>query len=325
MNHEPIRRCIRTGMRFRNMNANKWGIMVIVALVIIVSGSSEGTFAQQTGQVERSRLQERVRRAEAEVDKLGRDLRTTKTELSGKVEIANSKVETLQKQLVDQGQKVEDLGRQLGTQIASAESKSSERFQAVDGTISRNTVVAILAVAVALVLSALLYLILRRRLNADKIGLIDTIQRNRQELEEEGLKMDNKLVDLLATQMALQKQPVEESALSSGEIDHSLALKVADEIVRIEKNLVIMDPDIRGFKQLNAAVRRIRDSFAAKGYELVEMLNQRYDPGMKVIANFRPDETLGANEQIITRIIKPQVNFNGVMIQAAQIEVSQGD
>ena len=44
---------------------------------------------------------------------------------------------------------------------------------------------------------------------------------------------------------------------------------------------------------------------------------------MKVIANFIPDETLPEGSQIITGIIKPQINYNGQMIQAAQITVSQ--
>jgi hypothetical protein len=55
------------------------------------------------------------------------------------------------------------------------------------------------------------------------------------------------------------------------------------------------------------------------------MLNKPYDQGMKVSANFRPDESLKAGEQIITRIIKPQVNYNDIMIQAAQVEVSVGE
>jgi hypothetical protein len=54
------------------------------------------------------------------------------------------------------------------------------------------------------------------------------------------------------------------------------------------------------------------------------MLNKPYNDGMKVQANFRPDDSLKDGEQVITRIIKPQVNYGGVMIQSAQIEVSQG-
>ena len=37
-----------------------------------------------------------------------------------------------------------------------------------------------------------------------------------------------------------------------------------------------------------------------------------------------PDENLEVGVELITKVIKPQVNFNNKMIQAAQIEVSVG-
>ena len=85
-----------------------------------------------------------------------------------------------------------------------------------------------------------------------------------------------------------------------------------------------MDEKTKGLKQLAASVKRIQDNFASNGYELVEMLGKQYSDGMKVTANFILDEDLGENQQIVTRIIKPQVNYKGVMIQSAEIEVSQG-
>jgi hypothetical protein len=108
-----------------------------------------------------------------------------------------------------------------------------------------------------------------------------------------------------------------------GEQDHSLVLKVADEIIRIEINLAKMDPAVKGYKQLSKAVERIRTNFAANGYEIVDMLGQPYHEGMKVVANFVTDESLAEGAQIITGITKPQINYNGVMIQSAQITVSQ--
>jgi len=46
---------------------------------------------------------------------------------------------------------------------------------------------------------------------------------------------------------------------------------------------------------------------------------------MNAMANFIQSEDLPTGKQVITRIIKPQVNFQGKMIQAAQIEVSVGE
>ena len=80
-----------------------------------------------------------------------------------------------------------------------------------------------------------------------------------------------------------------------------------------------------GLKQLNKALQRIQDTFKLNGYEMIEMLNQPYNEGMKVVANFVPDDKLENGQQLITGIIKPQINFNGIMIQSAQIKVSVGE
>ena len=106
--------------------------------------------------------------------------------------------------------------------------------------------------------------------------------------------------------------------------DHSLALKVADEIIRIQKNINGMDPETKGIKQMEFALERIRDNFRDKGYEIVDMLNKPYEEGMLVTAKFIKDENLQPGDKIITRIIKPQVKYNEIIIQDAEVEVSTG-
>jgi hypothetical protein len=175
-------------------------------------------------------------------------------------------------------------------------------------------------------LGGLIYWLLGKRISTSKIDVETQIKNTKKSLEEESIKLDSKLIEVLDTRLKLkqgEKQIV--SANSNTEIDHSLALKVADEIVRIHKNLQQMDANTKGLKQLSASVNRIQDNFASNGYELVEMLGKEYNEGMKVIANFIPSEDLEMGKQIITRIIKPQVNFKEQMIQSAQIEVSVGE
>ncbi len=103
--------------------------------------------------------------------------------------------------------------------------------------------------------------------------------------------------------------------------NHDLVIKVADEITRIEKNISRMD-DVKGLKQLKASVSRIKDNLYANGYEIVDLLGKEYNEGMKTIANFIIDENMKSEKSIITRIIKPQINYKGIMIQSSQIEVS---
>lgn len=146
----------------------------------------------------------------------------------------------------------------------------------------------------------------------------DALQTAHLKMQEEAVKLDSRMIELFEKQMAFS------SITATGtQIDHSLALKVADEIVRIEMNLSRMDTSIKGYKQLTKAVQRIKDNFNANGYEIVDMLGKPYNAGMKVVANFVADDSLASGLQIITSIIKPQINYNGQMIQAAQITVSQ--
>ena len=148
----------------------------------------------------------------------------------------------------------------------------------------------------------------------------DALQVAQAKMQEESIKLDNKLIEIAEQQM---KASVPTSGQGSTAIDHSLALKVADEIVRIELNLSRMDSSVKGYKQLAKAVQRIKDNFQANGYEIVDMLGKPYNEGMRINANFVLDESLPMGTQKITSITKPQVNYNGEMIQKAQVIVSQ--
>lgn len=146
------------------------------------------------------------------------------------------------------------------------------------------------------------------------------LKKAQEKMQEETIQLDNKLIEVLSN------QPVSApSTTDNGEVDHSLTLKVADEIVKIEMNLSRMDESIKGYKQLSRGVQRIKDNFKANDYEIIDMLGKPYQPGMKAAVTFVTDENLEPGQQIISRIIKPQVNYKQVMIQAAQIEVSQAE
>ncbi len=178
-----------------------------------------------------------------------------------------------------------------------------------------------------IVLSCIVILIiyLRRRKKSD-IGTIDEVVKAQavlraaqERMQEDSIKLDNQMLSLI------QKQISTVTNTSSTITDHSLVLKVADEIVRIELNLSRMDSSIKGYKQLSKALERIRDNFSANGYEIADMLGKTYVQGMRAAVTFVTDETLEPGKQVISKIIKPQVNYNDEMIQAAQIEVSQSE
>lgn len=146
----------------------------------------------------------------------------------------------------------------------------------------------------------------------------DALQKDHVKIQEESVNLYNKMIEICEQQ--IQSVPTK---TKNTQTDHSLALKVADEIIRIEMNLSRMDSSIKGYKQLTKAVQRIKDNFNANGYEIVDMLGKPYNAGIKTAVTFVTDENLEQGQQIITKIIKPQINYQQRMIQAAQIEVSQ--
>lgn len=181
---------------------------------------------------------------------------------------------------------------------------------------------AIVGIIVFIVIGIAYWVIMRIRRSVSTIDEVrkvqDALQAAQTKMQEESVKLDNKLLEFAEKQLETAPQ-----VTNKAEQDHSLALKVADEIVRIELNMSRMDASVKGYKQLSKAVQRIKDNFSANGYEIVDMLGKPYSDGMKVTANFVSDEGLEQGKQIITGITKPQINYNGKMIQAAQITVSQ--
>ena len=114
-----------------------------------------------------------------------------------------------------------------------------------------------------------------------------------------------------------------QNPITPSEVDHSLPLKIVNEMNKMETNLSRMDASIRGHKQLSGAVKRMKDNLLANGYEVTEMLGKRYDEGMTITADFVTDESLGPDDSIISYVMKPQVLFKGRIIQKGHIRVSE--
>ena len=93
----------------------------------------------------------------------------------------------------------------------------------------------------------------------------------------------------------------------------------------MERNISLMEHNTKGLKQLTRSIGKLKDNLAANGYEIPELLGKPYNDGLKaIITNTVQDDKLAQGEEMITKIIKPQVNYRDRMIQTAQIEVSVG-
>ena len=201
------------------------------------------------------------------------------------------------------------------TNITESTSKNSSDILSVSESVFEKQKFGIAIIILALFLILIVYVVLTNKWNSDT----KKINAKQNDIFEKQIQDSLQLAEWLSFESkTILEQP------KSGEIDHSFAKRVADEIVRMQTNLSRMDESIKGFRQLNASVRKLEQSLNSNQYELEELLNRPYDNGMNLQATFIEDENLKEGESIITRIIKPQINYKGKLIQAAQIEVSQG-
>ena len=182
--------------------------------------------------------------------------------------------------------------------------------------------VIVVIVVLAIIVGIAYWLTKRIKSGTSTIGDVrraqEALQAAQTKMQEESIKLDNQLLAIV------QKQLDASSASKiTGEPDHSLVVKLADEIARIETNLSKMDKSVRGYKQLVQAKDRMINNVRANGYEIISLLGQEYNDGMQFQTRFVPDESLPEGKRIITGMIKMQVNYNGKMIQPAEIVVSQ--
>ena len=289
-------------------------------------------------QTQVNQQQNDIQKLYSELNKEYRTYRIVKKDLNQTIIANQVKIVDSLNTLIDKSkQELSTINKQLNTKIQQTDENANSKISELDSSLDKNRLYWIIATLATLLLGGLVYWLLGKRMLSDKNEVKNQIQSSKTDvetqikntktaLEEESVKLDNKLLEVLETQLKLkQEESKSQPSISNEKADHSLALKVADEIVRMQKNLIQMDEKTKGLKQLNSSVQRIQDNFAANGYELVEMLGKEYNEGMKVTANFTPSEDLETGKQIISRIIKPQVNFKGEMIQPAQIEVSIGE
>lgn len=143
---------------------------------------------------------------------------------------------------------------------------------------------------------------------------------SKKSLEEVCVKLDSKLVEVLTAKLNQQQ----DLPKLNDQVDHSMALKVAHEIMRIQKNISKMDEDTVGLKSLLHGIEHVREILATKGYQIFSFMNKEYDDGMDIeVVSFKISKKIPTGSRIISEVVLPQLDYNGTSIQKAQVIVSQ--
>jgi hypothetical protein len=272
--------------------------------------------------------------AESDLSVLNNKIEQLKTETqsqSATIKQLQTELEQLKLQSKTMESKSDSVDNELAARISSNAAVSDANHQeatnkitTVENASKSNyhslTLWGTLSALILLIIAILIYVVLHKGISKGS-DAITSIRKAQDNLQEESVKLDTKLVELLDKQIQVQKDVT--SSTSKEIVDHSLALKVADEITRIEKNLLRMDPEVKGYKALIKAIERIKNNFSANGYEIVTYMGQPYNEGMRINADFIIDEELPHGTRTITAVSKPQIHYKGQLIQKATVTVSQ--
>lgn len=291
---------------------SKLSFLIIAFILQNISFAQVTTEADSKSDLERrvQIVEKRQRSLEVQVKNLQKTQKSTSSDLQS-VSVATDSLKTA--------------GVSLASKITADSLSMSGRVDAVNGDVrkaqgvvkSRSLWGAIIAVLLFVVVAISSWLIVRRvRRGSSYVDDVrrsqDVISESMKKLQEQSVSLDCKLLEVANKQLDMAKAP-----------DHSLVLELVNEVARIEGNLSKMDSSVRGYKQLVQAKDRMLCDVQAHGYEVISLIGQDYNDGMPFQTRFVPDDTLPEGKRIITGMSKMQVNYEGKMIQAAQIVVSQ--
>ena len=237
----------------------------------------------------------------------------------------DKKVSDIQKRIVENDAQIQKRVTDVSQTASEAQNRITglgEQFGQRTFQLSLGTVLAGL-IAIA---GLLLAFFVRKRYVNGSAALEIRIAQMREQLNDEAVKLDSKLLELLQNQLLLLHEEREKTSTAPTKtaIDHTLPLKVGEEIFRMRVRLNALPEDTKGLKPLQKSLERLEEEFNQKGYEMVNMLGLKYDEGMSVKAKFIASDELEVGQANITKVIKPQINFKGISIQDAEIEVSTG-
>lgn len=308
---------------FFNMLRKRFLIYLLITPVWMLAQIPDDQYHVQQNQV--TTLEYRVQNVEKQNSTFGNQLQDLKTQL---VSLA-SENESFNAALQQKQQAIDSLSMIVARNSENIQSTADSlgiKLQTTDEVVSQTTdslkaktIWGIVAFIFAILASVVVWLLHKKgqKTSDDKIAL----------LKKQADELNEKIVGQFSDEMS-ELQKISDVLRNAGgnastEPDHSLVKTLADRITFMEMTLYRMDSSVKGHKQLSKSIAQMKDNLLANGYEIVDMLGKEYNEGMKVTANFIEDENVEVGKQIITGIVKPQINYRGVMIQSAQITVSQ--
>ena len=297
-------------------------ILLITYLTFYSLCSSAQSVTLENLEKEIKPLNEKVRLIQIEKNKLEVEV----FKLNNKLQNFNKIIEKLIKQTDSNTSSISQKTDELGIKIKETGDRNDGEITKVSELLGKNSLYGIIAILSTILLSAFIYWILNKKQLSNKSDFVDQLSKTKSSIEESLINEFSKQTLLMDTQLHLiEQQKINIPNTTNIEPDHSLALKLANQINVMENNLNRMDQNVKGLKTLRKSISTLKDNLIANGYEMPELLGKPFNDKMKVIVTSTvPDENFEKDSEIITKVLIPQVNYNDKMIQTAQIETSKG-
>lgn len=290
-----------------------------IILALIASAIVATSYAESNDSVKLVRLEQTLQKEIKARESLKTELAIQKDLIKNQADV----IDSLRSAIDQNARNIKTAADEIGVKIDETNSTLGSKADSSD--VKSKTIWGGIILILLTILGAIVYYLLHKRINkgnADVNALMEKSDKlNAQILNQFSLEMAE-MQKISASLAAIEKTSSQQGGTSS-EPDHSLIKTLADRITFMEMTLFKMDPKVKGYKQISKSISQMKDNLLANGYELVEMLGKPYNDGMKAVANFNDDDEIEEGMRIITAIIKPQINYKGQMIQAAQITVSQ--
>lgn len=254
-----------------------------------------------------SKINEKDEQHQLQIKTLNDDLKVLETKLQDSIKAHTQTVEEL---------------NQLNKTTTQATTTINE-------SIFTRTIAALIGLLLALGLIATSYFLLRRKQAQSTEDLSSQVKlalKNVRQTEENIVKSDIQLADRLHEVLIQLKEQAKITPVlqQNNEPDHSLPLKLADEIHRMRKRLTALPEDTKGLKPLSKSLERLEDELSEQGYEIIDHTGMEFSENLSIQSRFIPSDDLEHDQSIISKVVTPQVNFKGVMIRMADVEVNVG-
>ncbi len=304
-----------------------------IALGVLVATLAGTGWADESHDQLNLKLQKAERRIE-DIERSAARAKESAQELRKQVARLSEDGRVQQKNVLSLSERLAALEERHASLVGSLEQldrKTEHKTRAIGHDLDTRTMWYGVAFAFLLMVLGGAYWYLQRRhvmseksLSAKVKGVFDTVRSTEEKMAKSDKELADSLFEILGQLKAQAVGVRAATTFKSEEPDHGLPLKLADEIHRMRKRLALLPEETKGLTPLQKSLERLTSELAEQGYEIIDHVGMAYTENLSVKARFVPSDELGDDQKIISKVVVPQVNYKGVMIRMADIEVSIG-